>query len=261
MAQHINELIQTQKPNKHNQPKPTSTRQRESKPENLVKPKPACDFCGDAKQISYDVALDHPLFGQLFPCPKCNSQNVLAKGLYDDELKLRFSDIETVSRPGAEKMLQEAKRFIENKCKGFLSIHGGFGNGKTTLMQALVNECAERGVIAQYITMTEVMVYAKEAFDSHTAGDSDYWRISKLAKIPMLVIDELDKANLKDYGREVQNHLFNVRYRNAGQLGTVVAWNGEFNAVDLPAVLSRLSEFVVVRNDDADMRPSLGEQI
>lgn len=262
--EHINELIHTQKPSKHNPQKPTSPPQSESKPRSEIKPTPPppqCDFCADSQYIKYDVDLQHPLFGQLFPCTKCNQQAQVARGLYEGELKLHFGDIETVGRPGAEKMLQAAKTFITNQCKGFLTIHGGFGNGKTTLMQALANECASLGIASHYITMTEVMVYAKEAFQNQQVGDSDYGRITKLAKTPVLLIDEVDKANLKEYGREVQNYLFNFRYRNAGALGTVVAWNGDFNAVELPAVLSRLSEFTVVENYDADMRPQLGVKI
>jgi DNA replication protein DnaC len=201
------------------------------------------------------------MFGQLWPCPKCNQQSLVAKGLNEAESKVRFDQFQTDGRPGAAKMVQAAKKFIGNHCIGFLSIHGGFGNGKTTLMHAIANECAELGIPSQYITMTEVMIYAKEAFQNQQATDSDYGRITKLAKTRVLLIDELDKANLKEYGREVQNYLFNFRYRNAKDLGTVLAWNGDFNTIDLPAVLSRLSEFVVMRNDDADMRPLLGERL
>jgi DNA replication protein DnaC len=142
--------------------------------------------------------------------------------------------------------------------RGFLTIHGGFGNGKSTLLKAIVNDCIIAGVEARYITMTEVMVYAREAFNSEQQGDSDYGRISRLAKVEVLVIDEVDKARVTDYAREVQTHLFDARYRNAHQLGTVVAWNGRFDAIDLPWVRSRLSEYPVVENWDADMRPLIG---
>jgi len=76
----------------------------------------------------------------------------------------------------------------------------------------------------------------------------------------VLAIDEVDKARVTDYAREVQTHLFDARYRNHAALGTVVAWNGDFDAIDLPWVQSRLSEFPVVTNFDKDMRPLLGGQ-
>ena len=200
-----------------------------------------------------------PLFGQLFPCGTCNKDAVaLSTGLNPVERKITFANIETDGRPGAAKMLKAAQAFMQNGRNGFLTIHGNFGNGKTTVLKAIVNECVMKGISARYITMTEVMNYAREAFESLKAGDTDYGRITELAKVPVLVIDELDKARVTEYAREVQTHLFDMRYRNSHALGTVVAWNGAFEDIELPWVRSRLSQFVVVENADKDMRPLLG---
>ncbi len=199
------------------------------------------------------------MFGVAVPCPACNKNAVsTATGLNPVERLITFDDIETAGRPGAAKMLQAAHEFIANGCTGFLTIHGGFGGGKTMLLKAIVNECANKGIAARYATMTEVMAYAREAFESEKIGDTDYGRITKLAGVHVLVIDEMDKARVTDYAREVQTHLFDVRYRKSHALGTVVTWNGGFDAIDMPWVLSRLSQFTVVENNDPDMRPLLG---
>ncbi len=176
------------------------------------------------------------------------------------ERKIRFEDIETQGRPGAAAMLAAGRNFVEQGRTGFLTVHGGYGNAKSMFLKALVNDCIAQQVDVRYITMTEVMVYAREAFDSEQRGDSDYGRIGRLASTQVLVIDELDKARVTDYAREVQTHLFDARYRLSHMLGTVVAWNGPFAALDLPWVRSRLSEFLVVENNDADMRPRVGGQ-
>ena len=217
-----------------------------------------CSECDGQKYLRFDVPRGHPAFGRLMPCPKCNADAVTYNsGLNLLERKITFADIDAQGRAGAGKMLSAAKAFMGHK-SGFLTFHGGYGNGKSTTMKALVNACLAEGVEARYITMTEVMVYAREAFESTKAGDTDYGRIEKLARIRVLVIDECEKARVTDYAREVQTHLFDVRYRNADVLGTVVAWNGKFEALDLPWVRSRLSEYVVVENLDADMRPLIG---
>jgi hypothetical protein len=39
---------------------------------------------------------------------------------------------------------------------------------------------------------------------------------------------------------------------------TVLAWNGDIDALPFPAIVSRAQEFVVVRNGDADLRPLIG---
>lgn len=155
-------------------------------------------------------------------------------------------------------MLDAARKFASAGRTGFLTIHGDYGNGKSTLLKAIVNDCIAQNVDALYITMTQVMVYAREAFESQQRGDTDYGRIEELAARRVLVIDEMDKARVTDYAREVQTHLFDVRYRQSHLLGTVVAWNGSFGQIDLPWVRSRLSEFPVVENKDADLRPVIG---
>lgn len=219
-----------------------------------------CGDCGGTKYFRYDVDREHPMFGKSFPCSTCNKDAVAeSTGLNPLERKINFSDIIADGKKGAQTMLKSAQEFMVDKT-GFLTIHGGFGNGKTTLLKAIINECVNQGVSARYTTMTEVMNYAREAFENTQQGDTDYGRITKLAQVQVLVIDEVDKARVTEYAREVQTHLFDVRYRKSHLVGTVVAWNGDFNAIDLPWVLSRLSQFTVVENNDTDMRPLLGEK-
>lgn len=235
---------------------PTAQQQKSS---GNVSKAPRCADCGDAKFYRYDVPIDHPMFGKAFPCPSCNGDAVtIRSGLNEMERKVRMQDVITEGRPGTEKMVRVATEWIANGCKGFLTIHGEVGNGKSTVLKSIVNDCVERGMDVRYVTMTDVMAYAREAFSSEMKGDSDLGRIRQLANTQVLVIDEMDKARLSDYAREIQTHLFDARYRNAHALGTVVTWNGGFDAIDLPWVLSRLSQYPVVENNDKDMRPLLG---
>lgn len=199
------------------------------------------------------------MFGKNFPCPTCNADAVtIRSGLNEMERTVRMRDVITDGRPGAARMVKAATEWIATGCKGFLTIHGGVGNAKSTVLKAIVNDCVERGLDVRYVTMTDVMAYAREAFNSDMKGDSDLGRIRELANTQVLIIDEMDKARLSEYAREIQTHLFDARYRNAYTLGTVVTWNGGFDAIDLPWVLSRLSQFTVVENNDPDMRPLLG---
>ena len=218
-----------------------------------------CPKCGGSQYVRLDVPRNHPSFGRVFACSACNMEALtFSAGLNPQERTIRLADLDTDGRPGAEAMVRAMGQFLADGCYGFLTIHGGYGNGKSTALKAIVNACIERGIEARYVTMTEVMIYAREAFESQQQGDSDYGRIAKLAKVCVLVIDELDKARITDYAREVQTHLFDIRYREAHRLGTVVAWNGRFRDIDMPWVLSRLSEYPVIENKDTDMRPLLG---
>lgn len=219
-----------------------------------------CKTCSDLQFLRDDECpVGHPAFGRLTACPDCNKRGVTAEcGLNEKERTLRLMHVVTDGRPGAEQMLTAARDFMQRKT-GMLSLHGRWGNGKTLILQAIVNECREAGIEARYITATELVLWLMEAFDEKIM-DTDKARIERLANIPILCIDELDKARDKPYSREMQQYLIDRRYRNGHLLGTLFAWNGSFTALGMPAVSSRLSEYIVVENNDDDIRLLLGAQ-
>lgn len=217
-----------------------------------------CKTCNDLLFLRGDYPLGHPAFGRYTPCPDCNRPAVNAEcGLSERERKLRLAHIVTEGRPGAAAMLTVARAFMRSKT-GMAGFYGNYGNGKTRILQAVVNECIEQGIEARYITATELIMWLKEAFDEKVL-DTDVARIKRLAAVPVLCVDELDKFNGKPYAREAQQHIFDSRYRNANLLGTICAWNGAENGFGMPAVVSRFSEFgTLVSTNDPDMRPILG---
>jgi DNA replication protein DnaC len=154
-------------------------------------------------------------------------------------------------------MVAAAQKFI-GQPKGFLSFHGGNGTGKTMVLMAIVNSMIEKKIEARYLTAAELIAVLRETFNSET-GETDYSRLHKFARIPVLIIDELDKLRDLPYSREVQQELINLRYRDADILGTVLAWNGELNSLPWLAVISRACEFVVVKNNDSDIRKLIGD--
>jgi len=194
------------------------------------------------------------------PCPDCNKATVDGLcGLNPDERMIRLADIVIDSnRPGTTAMVNVARKFIDNPV-GFLSIHGGFGNGKTTVIMATVNALIDRGIEARYMTAAELLNHCRATFNTETK-QNDYQVLQRFAAVPVLCIDEMDKLRGTEYAREIQQELLNIRYREAGRIGTVLAWNGDLNALDFPAIRSRLQEFIVVHNEDSDLRPQLGRK-
>lgn len=229
-------------------------------PQNVSKPvaKFKCEYCEDNQVIRYNVPMSDYRFGRLFPCPKCNQAGITARsGLLPKERDLSLAVLDVEDRPGTAQMVTAASELLKKRA-GMLALCGQYGTGKSTLMKAIVAETLKAGHEARYMTMTELLNYAREAFDSAKTGDSDVGRISEIARIPVVCIDECDKPRLTEYAREIQTHFFDVRYRGADTLMTVAAWNGKANSLDLPWAVSRFSEFGIVENWDADMRPLLG---
>lgn len=216
-----------------------------------------CAFCEDTKFIREDLPVGHPRFGQIMPCPKCNVAAIdAACGLQAHERGITLAQLITNGRPSARAMKEHGELFIQDPT-GFLSVYGDWGNGKTVLLQSIVNGCLAEGIEAVYLTAHELLDYLKEAFDPKVM-DTDIARIRRLARVQVLCIDELDKAKDTAYAADMQQHLLNERYRNARQLGTVLAWNGGLDALPWPAVVSRIREFVHIENKDPDLRPAIG---
>jgi DNA replication protein DnaC len=216
---------------------------------------PECSFTG---YYSYsNLEIGHPFYGRLFPCPACNKQAIdSACGLKEHERLITFDKLNTRGREDTWKVLSAAKSFIRAPY-GFLSVYGPHGNGKTTTLMAIVNALIEKGIEARYLTAADLLAYMRETFNSDTKV-TDYDRLHELAKVPVLCIDEMDKLRDTPYSREIQQELINLRYRDAGILGTVLAWNGGLNDLPFPAIVSRAQEFTVIHNNDRDLRPLIG---
>ena len=89
-----------------------------------------------------DVPRDHPSFGRLFACVRCNTDALtFGAGLNPQERKITLADLKTAGRPGAAAMVNAAGQFLTDDCCGFLTFHGTYGNGKSTALKAIVNAC------------------------------------------------------------------------------------------------------------------------
>jgi DNA replication protein DnaC len=219
---------------------------------------PECADCSDRGFFRFDVAMGHPNFGRMFPCPKCNAAGVAAMcGLYPHERSINVHDLGADKRPGAQAMIKAGDAFIGNPV-GFLSVCGSYGNGKTILLMGIVNACLAKGIEARYLTAQELKDYLYQAFDK-TILDTDRGRVARLAALPVLAIDEFHTAHNTPYAEDMQKHLIDERYRNKHALGTVFAWNGDADTIPWPMVRSRMSEFPLIHNTDDDMRAVIGE--
>lgn len=195
----------------------------------------------------------------MYPCAKCNQDGVNALcGLTADERLLRFDQIRTTNRAGTLKAVSAAKAAFDKKT-GMLALCGGYGTGKTRILKTIVAEYVAAGIEARYLTVSDLLAYAREAFDSGKQGDSDFGRIAQFAKVHVLCLDELDKVRQTEYAREIQTHLFDKRYSNANALLTVAAWNGTPDELGMPWVVSRFSQYGIVHNTDSDLRQLLGK--
>lgn len=227
-----------------------------------------CPNCAGAGWYRLDVQVGHPKFGRVIRC-ECKAAEDATRlqrlsGLTDIERKARLADVVTKGRPATETMVRACAEFLDRPC-GMLTIHGTSGNAKTVALQACVNALIDVGVEAVYITAFDLISYVREAFafDKSTGvhemkNDSAYDRIVRFGSVRFLAIDEFDKIKMTDWVEQEITDLIDRRYRLGldEQAGTMIAMNG--SPRELPAwIYSRLSQGVIIRNDDSDLRPHL----
>lgn len=150
---------------------------------------------------------------------------------------------------------QAASDFID-KPVGFLTLWGDYGPGKTHLAAAVTNALYGR---AKYFTLPDLLSQLRQSI-AHGTVEVFYQAISNL---PVLVLDEIDKASLKDWSKEQAYRLFDKRYRHFEAMGTVLIMNESPHESNekLNYLFSRMedSRFACVELSGGDNRPILAD--
>ena len=215
-----------------------------------------CNICGGAGRLRYDAPFGHPNFGKTYAC-ECQTLTIAQRiqkrigtpynaDLSLDDLKIRGA--------GSRAMKEAACEFIKTPLC-ILTIHGSNGNGKTTCLQVIVNECLKVGYSALYMSAADLMEFLKAGI-----GDNDYSvddRLGSLSTIPVLCIDEISGMNFTDWVQEKFGVLIDRRYRL--ELGTVLALDDNPENILHRRVISRIKDGTIVENLDTDMRPLIGK--
>ena len=141
---------------------------------------------------------------------------------------------------------------------GVAAIYGGYGVGKTFLLKALVNEAVAVGITAVYHNLPRLLEILRESYGKDaTMGQSQI--LDRLYTVRVLAIDELDKARMSEWAQERLFMVLEHRYSRADTLATAVSFN-DWEQVP-PYLLSRFSQFKMVKIDCADLRPMAEEEL
>ncbi len=95
-----------------------------------------------------------------------------------------------------------------------LFIHGGVGLGKTHLLHAIGNRCADNGLSVLYVSSEEFTNDLINAIRSHTTEDFR----EKYRQIDVLLIDDIQFIAGKESTQEEMFHTFNTLYGDSKQL-------------------------------------------
>ncbi len=239
-----------------------------------------CPLCGGKGFFRAECAPDDARFGKPVPCDgRAHLEDRLARlarwWAYDTvDQGIRLSDV--IPQPKNQAMLNAAAGFLARP-RGWLYIYGGPGNAKTIVLKALVNELnlAGKGP-ARYIKFSKLVNHMREAFSQKTerqklmeqGKDRSLWgegtyldRFERLKSIPILAIDEFDKARMTGFAEEFRFDFLDDRYEQAikGQSCLIFA-SQQPPDYHLPGpVATRFNDgrFQVIQNLAGDSRPAM----
>lgn len=138
--------------------------------------------------------------------------------------------------------------------RGWVTLAGFYGTGKTRLAYAALNGLAARGIYGRYLLLPELLEHLRDAIKAGLYAE----QLDRIVRAPVLVIDELDKfRDDSAWVTEVIENLFLLRYREARYSGTILVYNHE-RGDRLPGFLQsrmRDSHFAFIELTGRDLRP------
>ena len=204
---------------------------------------PPCATCNGTGWLSANVAVTHPDFGQVSPCP-CQ-QSSANQSRRDSALerhsnfgkfrRATFADANPDGPPAGEARhqafttaLTHAAQYADHP-NGWFTIAGPSGSGKTYLAAAIANRRIDLGEPALMITASDLLDQIRAAFDD-SAEASFIDMFDHFRNTPFLILDDLPSRPTTQWEQDRLLQL--LAHRHSGELPTVITLRGNPEEVD-----------------------------
>ena len=192
----------------------------------------------------------------LVPCVCAAGQARIARwrGLPEEATGVRLRGGRVKQITDQAKALAAITDFIKQP-RGWVTLAGDYGTGKTTLIYAALNHLADRGIYGRYVMMPDLINDLRAALwqdqQTYTA------KLHRISTVPILALDELDKIRDSAFVDDVLYAIFLARYQERQRYGTLIGYNLA-GAERIPAFLAsriRDSRFQLIEMTGPDLRP------
>ena len=237
---------------------------------------PSCAVCGGRGWVRRRVSVDHPDFGQLFPCQCLQERNrsQLRSRLQRYSNLGHLADItfaslreRAVTEFGRRRLWERALQASEEYAAapdGWLVLSGPGASGKTSLAAAVANARLHNEQPVFFITVPDLLDHLRSAYAPESPMSYDQL-FEQVRNNPLLVLDALGAHNTTPWAQEkllqVLNHRFNA------QLPTIITLQRPVEDLD-SALRTRLQAPPFTRTfelghkgGDAPLLEQIGEQI
>jgi DNA replication protein DnaC len=207
---------------------------------------------GENKSGWYDAELLHA------DCPACRSGKrgeYLANnsGMEGTQLQVSWS----LFTDPEKKPAVDAVRKIVKDGAGWLTLHGSFGVGKTSLLFAACNATIKAGNPAYYITAANLLADIRRRFsDGNKMSIAVEDAIANWIGMPFLCIDEIDRVSITQWTQETLFRILDARYQAAASRATLLVTNTDPDTIgkEFTYLASRMHAGKIVKIAGADMR-------
>lgn len=215
--------------------------------------------CGGVGWVKLPVEPSHPLFGKALPCickvaemeQRYMKRLATECGISDSELS-RFTfeafkpDESVVVKGQSAELTTKAMERVRETCiryatrpRGWLVLQGERGVGKTHLAYAIAQTVLQRGMSVYAKSVPELLDAIRAGYDSGAYQSI----IESLAKVEMLVLDDLGAQSDTAWTGEKLYEIINARYRNNGLMVVTTNYALDDPACPIdPRILSRLRD-------------------
>jgi len=178
---------------------------------------PDCPVCAGMGYFLPDAQPGEPGYGKIRRCPRCDTGLAARSGLNEQELRTDAASIK-----GNHPMPALLRWLIGDVLAtptGWLTLWGSYGTAKTLTAHAIIAGCVQQSIPARFYHARKL----EDGWFRDIHGDSANGQLYR--EIPVLCIDEIDKANLtNDWTRKGMQELLDTRYRSgiAGETLTIL---------------------------------------
>jgi hypothetical protein len=179
-------------------------------------------------------------------------------GLTGDELDIRLDAFTPMEGKEPARALAGKLLGLSPHPIGFVTLYGGYGVGKTTLLKALINGFRIVNIPSVYTRMSDMLNDFREGFTN--PKDAIKAVVDRYASYRVLAIDEIDRVNLTAWVMEIMPAFLDARYEASKTSLTIMATNQ--NPETFPEALqylaSRMTSGVVLEVGGVDVRKGQG---
>jgi DNA replication protein DnaC len=203
-----------------------------------------CATCKDAGWLRIDVAVGHPSFGSLAPCPDCGEadRSQAQKRRRDAAIPIEMQSLVLATFRAYTPFLVEVYDCVTafaTKPTDFLYLWGAPGTGKTHLAVGAAMQAIMAGNTTRFFRMVDLARAFREA---SMGGDPGMLGslLRQIENVDLLVLDDFPPEHMTPFLYEQMYAVLDYRYSKGA--ATIITSNVPVESLDMPRLASRLSD-------------------